>query len=365
VKNVLIISNMYPSKKGPTFGIFIKNQAKQLELAGISVDILAIKDPRMGKINVLIKYLLLFFSFCINFTTKGWKYDIVHVHYLFPTGILGLFYKRLLKKPLIVTAHGGDIDKMAKKNKFFRICTETILRESDYIICVGDQLYSNVINDYSIPENKITVLNMGVDTRVFNPMDRKILRNHNGISDSAKIILFVGNIIKQKGVMDLIKAYKNIKVSIPNTQLYLIGAKKNPVFFNKIEEFIDENKLTDINVLDPKPQKEISEWMNMADVFVLPSHIEGFGLVALEAMASKVPVVASKVGGLQYLLAEGNGLLVPPNNVIELEKTISYVLSNKEITCKIVDLAYHKAIENDSDIIINKLLKIYSLIEKS
>ncbi|MDR7078854.1 glycosyltransferase involved in cell wall biosynthesis [Neobacillus niacini] len=365
MKNVLIISNMFPSKKGPTFGIFVKNQAKQLELAGMSVDILAIKDPSMDKINVLKKYITWFLYFCFNLLTKGWKYDIVHVHYIFPTGILGLFYKKLFNIPLVVTAHGGDIDKMAKKNKFFKKCTEVILKEADYVICVGDQLYSNVITEYNIPSNKITVLNMGVDTKIFCPKNKNELRNNFGIPASTKVILFVGNIIKQKGVKELVTAYKNININISNTQLVIIGAKKDPSFFKDLELFIKDNKLKDISILEPKTQKEISEWMGISNVFVLPSHIEGLGLVALEAMACKVPVVASRVGGLQYLLADGVGFLVPPKNHKELEDTISYVLLNEENSYNIIERAYQKALESDSDKVINKLQKIYTLIENS
>lgn len=363
MKRILILSNMYPSFKGPTFGIFIKNQADQLRKSGMDVDIVAINDPQMNRFSVLKKYGKWFLSFLYNFLRKGRTYDIVHVHYIFPTGIIGLFYKKLLNRPMVVTAHGGDIEKMARKNKFFWKCTQYILKQADHVICVGEHLYNTIINDYNIPSEKLTILNMGVDTNIFQPMNRDNLRKKYKIPPYSKLILFVGNIIKQKGVMELIEAYNTLKSKDNSYNLVLIGAKKVPNFSIELETFIKRNNIKDVSFLNPKSQQEISEWMNIANVFVLPSHMEGLGLVALEAMASNIPVVASKVGGLQYLLADGLGILVTPENANALAEGINIVLSDDAISNKMSSLAYKKALENDSQIIITKLLKIYSSVE--
>lgn len=355
---------MYPSKIGPTFGIFIKNQADQLKQNGMNVDIVAIDNPNMDKFTVIKKYLTWFLQFLSNFIFKGRKYDIVHVHYIFPTGILGLFYKKIYKKPMVVTAHGGDIDKMAEKNKLFKKCTEYILKQADFIICVGEELNQTVQKEYHATPDKITTLNMGVDTNIFFPMDSLGLRAKYGIPNDTKTILFVGNIIKAKGVLELIKAYKSLKHYIPEARLEIIGSKKEPDFFKTLERYIKEENIQDIFFHEPKSQKEIAVWMNMSDVFVLPSHIEGLGLVALEAMACKVPVAGAEVGGLAYLLSNQAGVLFPPQNAESVEHAIVNILKNKEMNSKRIATAYNKALENNSKNVIKTLIGIYNSVQE-
>lgn len=355
---------MYPSKIGPTFGIFIKNQADQLIQIGMNVDIVAIDNPNMGRYTVIKKYLIWFLHFLSNFIFKGRKYDIVHVHYIFPTGILGLFYKKLYKKPMVVTAHGGDIDKMAKKNKLFKKCTAYILKQADFIICVGEELNQTVQKEYHVTPDKITTLNMGVDTNIFFPMDRLELRAMYDIPYTANTILFVGNIIKAKGVFELIKAYKCLKLYTPEARLEIIGSKKEPDFFKSLEIYIKEENIQDIFFHEPKSQKEIAVWMNMSDVFVLPSHIEGLGLVALEAMACNVPVAGAAVGGLAYLLSNEAGVLFPPKNPESIEHAIENIFNNKELNSKRIATAYNKALESNSENVINKLTGIYNSIQE-
>jgi glycosyltransferase involved in cell wall biosynthesis len=358
-KRVLVLSNMYPSERSLTFGIFVKNQVEALKERGIDVDVIAVTNPKMGKKNALKKYSLWALQIAWNFLTRGRHYDVVHAHYVFPTGLFALLYKKCFGTRMIVTAHGGDIDKMAKKHERIRRWTMNILQEADHVIAVGHQLYDEIGRDFGVNEAKRSLINMGVNRSVFHSMDRQQAKERCGIKKEEKAILYVGNLIREKGLLELLDAYTKVKQSIPETSLYFIGAVKDERFYEQLLQHIQEKQLTNVHLLPAKPQQEIATWMNAADVFVLPSHIEGFGLVALEAMACGTPVVGTNVGGLKYLLANGAGMLVEAKNSEALAETLIRVLTNEQLANELRKNGEKRAEENDAQHMLDKVLQVY------
>jgi glycosyltransferase involved in cell wall biosynthesis len=359
-KRVLVLSNMYPTDKAKSFGIFVKNQVEALRERGLHVDVIAVTNPSMKKQDVIMKYLFWLLKTVLHLIFKGRKYDVVHVHYVFPTGMLGLLYKKLWGTRLIVTAHGGDIDRMAKKNARIRRWTKTILEEADHVIAVGSKLYQNIHEDFQIPKEKISIINMGVNRNVFRPMEKSAARKKCNISADSIPILYVGNIIKQKGLLELIEAFHLLKSEIPNVSLYLIGAKKDAAFYNELVKLIHQRELQDVFIYDAMPQSDLAIWMSAAEVFVLPSHLEGFGLVALEAMSCHTPVVGSDVGGLSYLLADGAGILVEPHHPQSLYEGLKKVITDSNIGKQLIQKGEIRAQENDQQYLLEKVIQVYS-----
>lgn len=350
---------MYPSENSPTFGIFVKNQVEALVKEGIQVDVLAITNASTKKQDVIRKYLSWLFR-GIFLLFRGYQYQTVHAHYVFPSGLIGLFFKLVWKSKLVVTAHGGDIDKMAKKNRLIQKVTTFILKRSDFVIAVGQRLYQEIQDHYKVESKKLLLLSMGVNRNIFRKVaNKEKMKSKLKINKSNPIILFVGNITRNKGLIDLIKAFALVKKQIVQAELHIIGSAKNKPFVEELTSIIKEDSLVGITFHEPKPQHEIAEWMNAADIFVLPSYIEGFGLVALEAMACGAPVVASNVGGLSYLLNNGSGILIPPSNSSALSEGISQVLNKKEIRDMLIQNGLKRAEEHDQKNIINKLKEIY------
>lgn len=359
-KKILVLSNMYPGKEAKTFGIFVKNQVKALRKEGLDVDVLAVDNPKMGKANVLKKYGTWLLHTFGNLLAKGKSYDVIHAHYVFPTGMLALLYKKLWNKRMIVTAHGGDIDRMAKKSPKIRKWTESILREADHVIAVGHELHRTIHEEFHVPREKLSIINMGVNRDVFKPIGREAARKQLQLPQDEKMILFVGNLIRQKGLVELIAAYDKVKREEQNASLYLIGSVKDVGFRQELDRLIKEHDLQDVHILDAMDQKEIAVWMGAANVFVLPSHIEGFGLVALEAMSCQTPVVGTKVGGLRYLLADGAGVLVEPHDDESLYQGIADVLKDGPFVEKLLEEGENRARENDQRYLIQKVLEVYS-----
>ncbi|MGD6875878.1 glycosyltransferase [Bacillus infantis] len=359
-QKILVITNMYPSAENKSFGIFVKNQADALRKRGLTVDVVSIQNPAGGKIKVLAKYSAWLLKTVRVLLAQGKRYDIVHAHYVFPSGSLGLLFKRLFGTRLIVTSHGGDIDKMARKSPFIHQQTAKILANADHVIAVGEELHKTITEEFSVDKGRISIINMGVDRDVFHRRDKKAAKANCNIADSEMPLLFVGNIIKQKGLLELVEAVSIAAESHPDTTLYIIGAEKDPAFK---QELTDHVKLLDMEnrvfFLGVRTQQEIAEWMSAAEVFILPSHIEGFGLVALEAMACGTPVIGTEAGGLKHLLSNGAGEIVPVKNAAALSKGIEELLSSPEKRNQQILIGEKKAEENDQDRMLDRVMKVY------
>lgn len=361
-KNILVISNMYPSAKHKSYGIFVQSQVNALRKRGVHVDTITIKDPRTNKVAITTKYFIWALRAFANFLTRGRRYHVVHAHYVFPSGLLALFYKKMWRTRMVVTSHGGDLDKMAMKNDLIFAWTKKVLGESDEVIAVGEELKARLITEFHVPKEKITLLNMGVDRSVFKPLNKSIARKKLQLKKHAKILLFTGNIIEQKGVMDLVTAIHLIIHLIDDEKifLYLVGPQKDTHFLKTLKSKIQKYGLQNQVFLPGiKTQAEIRVWMCAADVFVLPSHMEGFGLVALEAMACGLPVVGTNVGGLRYLLADEAGEVIEKKDPKSLAASIMKVLNDPILMEKYIHNGFKKAKENDQQWIIDQMMVLY------
>jgi glycosyltransferase involved in cell wall biosynthesis len=249
---------------------------------------------------------------------------------------------------------------MARKNARIFQWTKKILQEADEVIAVGIELKATIEKEFKIPAEKVTLLNMGVNRDVFRPRDSQSAKTELGLPETEKVIVFTGNVIRQKGLKELVEAVSRLRSTGEAVKLYIIGPAKDAHFFTELQQDIKRLDQEDHVVFaGVKPQKEIAAWMAAADVFVLPSHIEGFGLVALEAMSCGTPVVGTDVGGLKHLLANDSGCIVKVQNAEDLEQGIKKVLYEPEYRSRLIENGIHKAEENDQKYIIEKLLTLY------
>ncbi|BAM48165.1 O-antigen ligase family protein [Amphibacillus xylanus] len=357
-KKLLIITTMYPTNKTPSFGIFIKNHVEKIKNYPIKVDILAIKNHKMDKLNVIVKYTVWLIRFCLILLFKAESYQVVHAHYVFPSGLLGQVIKRIYGTRLIVTAHGGDIDKMPKKHRLIAVSIKRILTNADHIVVVGEKLKQVLNKKYKIAHNKLTVLNMGVNRSVFKPGSKTHARKKLNLPQDKIIVLFVGNLIKAKGLEELVKACESL-TDQHHLECHLIGANKEPIFF---EQLLKSTKMK-IHHHKATVQTQIATWLQAADIFVLPSHMEGFGLAALEAMATHTPVVGTDVGGLAYLLADEAGLIVPPHQPQALGDAINKLIQDQALRERLIKNGEEKANQYDQDKVIAKLIQLYGYKE--
>ena len=363
MRKIVVFSNMYPSQKHPTFGLFVKNQVGLLQSTGLDVDVVAIQNPGKGKIQALKKYMTWFCRSFLYMMKNRKNLSLTHAHYAFPTGIISLVGKKVFGIPYVVTVHGGDIDKMAAKSQRIADMTKNILGQAESVIVVGDKLREDVINNFDVPETNVHIMSMGVDTSVFTYVAKLEARENLALPIEEKILIFVGNVIQAKGLLELVEAFDSLKMSFPDSSLYVIGSQKDSQFVEELRLFIREKDVEDIHFKEPLGQADLALWMSAADALVLPSHHEGFGLVALEAMSAGTKVVATNVGGLSYLLKDRAGILVEPKNPDSLAKGLWSALDE---SCDVIDetVVQAKIAQHSYETILEDLLSIYRSAEK-
>jgi glycosyltransferase involved in cell wall biosynthesis len=192
-----------------------------------------------------------------------------------------------------------------------------VYRHADHFVCIGRDLERETLSA-GIARERVHYLPHGVDLTRFHPatgQERAAIRAAEGLPPDAPIVLFVGRLSTEKGVLDLLSAWRI--ADDPRALLLLVGPDMPGHVWDAgpaIHVFVAEHGLRD-RVRVYGPASDPARLYRAADLFVQPSHFEAFGISAIEAMASGVPVVASAVGGLRdFLVDESNALLVPPRS---------------------------------------------------
>ncbi|MBI5460493.1 glycosyltransferase [Methanobacterium sp.] len=266
----------------------------------------------------------LFFFISSTFKLMGmvrrFNIDLIHAHFLLPPGLIGVCVGSLLGKKTAVTAHGSDLLIQAK-NPILRRLIKFVLKRADYVLVVNQNLQEKVL-ELGINPDKIYITPNAVDVEKFNPQNKELPPNVK-ISSDKPVLLFVGNLVFQKGVKYLLEAKKLMKTG---AELVIVG---DGPLRQDLEMKVRDEKISD--VIFTSARRDVDEIMPSADVFVLPSISEGFPITILEAMASGLPVVATNVGGISEVMNEDVGIMVKPSNPRELASALDKILENETL----------------------------------
>ncbi|WP_321211920.1 glycosyltransferase family 4 protein [Methanothermobacter sp. DP] len=323
VQRVLVISNMYPGKENVSFGSFIRVHVNAFKrYTDVEQFVVANTDQRKGKVRLICKYSSLLIRSIWSSISK--RFDVIHAHYAFPTGFIGLICHWITRKPLVITVHGGDINNLAKRNRLLFKITAFVLRRAAAVIAVSRDIRDKLVTEFNVDEDRVHIINMGVNREIFRPMEKSETREKLGLNNDKRIILFVGNIIPRKGVLYLLEAMRNVDAA--DVQCIVLGAPVDTGYMNRLTEIADSLD-ADVRFMEPVPYEEVALWMNAADIFVLPSLEEPFGLVALEALACGTPTIATLVGGLREFVRDSEtGYSVPPRDSAAIAEKINHIL---------------------------------------
>lgn len=276
------------------------------------------------------------------------QYDLVHSHYWL-SGVVANELRKWWDVPIVHMAHtlGINKNKVAKNleqiEPKLRLDTESRLPELVDRIIVSTERERSQLEQMSLEySDKTVVIPPGVDLKVFHPYLQSEARRQLEIPLDDKMVLFVGRIEPLKGVDTLLHAIQILKESgeMPSEMLLsVIGGnptKPRETRHAELEKLMilrDELGLSNmVTFLGSRGQETLNRYYAAADVVVMPSQYESFGMVALEAMACGTPVIATDVGGLAQLIKEGEtGFLVPNRDSIALAERLGQVLSDKEL----------------------------------
>jgi glycosyltransferase involved in cell wall biosynthesis len=253
--------------------------------------------------------------------------DLIHVHgHPYLSSLLAGKIAKRYGKPLVLTQHNTFIEY----NNFFDTVEKLndlaigkqVLKEADRIVVVSNATKKYVLSLGAAPE-KIRVLHNGVDLTRFKPVTeiKEEMRKKLGIPQDRSVALTVRRLVYKNGIDTLIES---AKIAIKkNPKLVFIAVGKGPDFKEVREKIAQLRLQKNFRLTGFVSDKELPRYYNTADFFVLPSKSgEVFPLVALEAMACGLPVIATNVGGTSEILKEDYGKLVPPNSPESLAKAI-------------------------------------------
>lgn len=275
------------------------------------------------------------------------NYDLVYSHYWL-SGLVGEEIKQKFNLPLVHIYHTLAFLKERALREELRDHKDRIEAErhlahvSDAIISPSEDEMQSLVDEYGIPSSKGRIIYPGVNKKLFYPLEDRMVLREMRWREKDRIILYVGRINPAKGLISVIEALGLLKKKdLPlYSQLKLIvvggGKKKEDLPGNKefirIKEFIKEKKLTGkVIFLGSKKQSGLKKYYSAAEVLVMPSLYESFGLVPVEAMACGTPALVSRIGEMRYIVQEGkNGFSFNPNNPSSLASCLEHFFSNKE-----------------------------------
>jgi len=251
--------------------------------------------------------------------------DVLHAHYAIPHASAGYFAKQILRSkgkeiPIITTLHGTDIT-IVGRDKSLKPVVEFSIENSDAVTCVSSSLKKDTLNYFDI-NKPIDVIPNFIDFTSIKPECNTRLKNSIA-PNGEKIIIHTSNFRPVKRVQDIIKTFKRVRDVIP-AKLVLVGDGPERA---RMEALCRElGVCDDISFLGK--QEAVQDIVAIADLFMLPSEQESFGLAALEAMAAGVPVVGSNAGGIPELNKNGfSGFNVAVGDVDEMARKVLHILS--------------------------------------
>ena len=257
--------------------------------------------------------------------------EVVHSHMVLPWG----YVLRNSESKKVITCHGSDV--FPKKPYPMKYFVMSALQKSDAISAPSKWLSTYVEEKYGLPCRFIP---NGVDTERFRPIE--------GLNKRSNVVLFVGRFIRRKGVMELVRAAKEL----PQYEFWLVG---NPGAKGAVElpslPNIKEIGFVDVN--------RLVSYYNEATICAFPSHWENAPVVGLEAMACGRPLVATRLGFSEFVENGREGILVPPRDAKELVDAIRYLMENEDVRRRFEQNARKRAMQYDWGVIAQEYRALY------
>lgn len=270
------------------------------------------------------------------------KLDIVHVHYAIPHASAAYIAKQILREEgidlkVVTTLHGTDITLVGKLPAYTPVVAFSI-NKSDAVTTVSESLKKDTFENFKIT-NEIEVIPNFIDFDRFNKGDKDHFKKAIA-PNGEKILIHVSNFRKVKRVSDVACTFASIIEGGVKAKLLLVG--DGPERSN-IEQIIRDKALCD-NVTFLGKQEKVEELLAVADLFLMPSESESFGLAALEAMACEVPVISSNAGGIPEINIHGEtGFLSDVGDTKDMAKNAILLLKNEEMLAKFKENALKQA----------------------
>ncbi len=352
-------------------GVVATELGKALAARGHQIHFIAYSIPfRLGsvqdniffhEVNVNAYPLFEYPNYSLNLTSKMVdvvKYeqlDILHVHYAIPHATSAVLARQILASegvhiPVVTTLHGTDITIVGRDPSFKPVVNYSI-NQSDGVTAVSDYLRRETECRFDIKQ-PIEVVPNFIDTQRFKRQNKDHFRRALCPNDE-KVIVHISNFRPVKHATDVVEIFHRLRKSELPVKLLLVGDGPDRAGAEHMAREL--GVFEDVRFLGK--QEPVEEILSIADVFLMPSETETFGLAGLEAMSCSVPVIASDVGGLPELIVEGEtGFLCPLNDIEAFTERTRQILTDDELQQSMARKSRERA-ENQFDI--SKIVPLY------
>jgi glycosyltransferase involved in cell wall biosynthesis len=276
---------------------------------------------------------------------------VVHAHDLW-ANLMAVPAARLAGAPLVLSSQ-RDLAHLWWYTPFRTRIIRRVHRWSSFIIANSTAVRNLLVDDFRIPEERVCVIRNGVNLDRFLAKSGDRQKLLPGVDPQAPLVITVGNMHSRvKGHYELVEAVRSIRDPFPNAKFLIVGdGEERP----RIERAAQQAGVGDMFVFLGQ-RADIPDLLSCCDLFVLPSLAEGLPNAILEAMASGLPVVATRVGGIPEIIEDGRtGLMVPPKDPKALAEAIMRVLRDAEFATMLADsgqervhseFSFHRAVES-------------------
>jgi glycosyltransferase involved in cell wall biosynthesis len=340
---ILVFTSLFPNNVWPNAGVFIKERMSHVaKVDGCHIKVMApvpyyppikigwrwgysqvvhreqidgleVFHPRyfmIPKIGMAAYGWMMFLSVlpAVKRIQRKFDFDLIDAHWVYPDGFAAVLLGSVLRKRVVISARGSDINEFAQM-PIIRQLLRFTLRKADKVVAVCEAL-KEVIVSLGISPDKVVVIPNGVDIDKFRQISKREARQRLGLPLSQKVILSIGSLIPRKGFDLLIKALQLLRdeFSENNTCLVILGDGRAQSDLSELVKSLRLHK--HVRLEGSRPHKELASWYSAADLFCLVSEREGWPNVIMESLACGTPVVATNVWGIpEILCSDGLGML--------------------------------------------------------
>lgn len=382
--NICMVTSSYPRFRGDIAATFVKSLCEHLVKLGHRVHVLAPYDPAVRDDDSMVKVHRFKYIWADNLCLVGhgrsleadvkvrrevywltpfylgagfWrllrlnldhKFDVIHAHWVLPSGPIAAMVAMLCRLPLVVSLHGSDIF-VAGKNHLFAAVAQSVFAKATEVIACSNDLAERAMR-LGLAHEKVRIIPYGVDVHKFcsDETKERALREKLGIASDELVVLSLGRLVYKKGFEYLIRAIPQVIAKFKEVKFIIVGA--GPLQ-NQLRLISKELRVSEYLLMPGRvPWDEVPQYIGMCDVFVVPSirdhsgNVDGLPNVLLEAMASGKPIVASRIGGIPDVIRhERNGLLVDEKKPQQLASAINRLLASSGLRKQYGSAAREKA----------------------
>jgi D-inositol-3-phosphate glycosyltransferase len=293
------------------------------------------------------------------------RHDLMHSHYWL-SGWAGVLLQEVLDVPFAISFHTlGRVKDATRRaddppTNLLRIAAETeVIARAGCVVASTPIEAGELIEHYGADPERLCVSPPGVDHSIFHPGDRSAARKQLGLTED-RLVLFAGRIQPLKGADVAVRAFASVAEEIPGLRMLVVGGPSGLRGKPETEALRDLATGRRIEFRPPMAHVDMANAFRAADLLVVPSRSESFGLVAAEAQACGLPVVASRVGGLAHAVADGvSGFLVDGWDPDDFARAMLAILGDQATAARLSRGALEHAEQFSWEATVDRLLELY------